>query len=1179
MLDPSYLRSIRDGILNRTIEANNNEALPDGLVGLYDKELFPPTMKWKERRELLYFFLVFALAQKEISTDFAAEILGDEWYNEFDENTSKEEKRLLRVNELIQVHSKRFSSAGGGKYRLYHERFRVYVLQKVSEEDIAQFNGKFIALCEKALKVHSEKDIPEKESYALEFLTTHFYVSAMQGVKECLNKEHAAALKKYAYDQHFWERQIKASKGFEWSKRMLNQMMTWASKFSEDEEVIECALNKVDLYHQEQNDAPRIVQLVADGDIDTALERIEKFGGEDKEGLQRKFILYMLCLMELTLLDSKDKDHAKSSIEKILKHFDEHIPNPFNWNNFFPSFMMFKMAFGWSEMGLEYLKIISRNKEWEYKWIQEKDFFSDLEFEILVEFAYNLSSPKYKCDCLMLIYSKLVFQEKFDFADTIQRSVLDWVKSISEVSVKIESMLDLSRILQENGNVKDSSLINKDAAEIALKMNNNLPKIKALSAISIEMANHGLINETLSLIEETIKCAYRINEIQTRFDAFIFIAYELNKLEDQSRALFLIAEAKKQVFEKNLGSSKEKFRFKLDIIKVLYDLKEHEKSAALLNQLLNDTLTEENTFELRELIVELIRQNQFEKAKSIVAQINPDEKRWVYVDVLRAMQYPNHVLELLSLENQLPISYDVYFEYASALIKCNLIEKASEQIRRIDSYIYKAMICKELINKYMEIKDITKANFYLDELKSIYNSATYKLDIPIIINLLSEAYFSMGDFENAIALNSETLSHLGVQYSIKDINNILRIFCFNYKNQEIDYSIILEQIVEKYFEKNQNLESIEILIGNIKKIESQTRMLVKLRGITKENRFLEKIKNNLSKLVLNRRGGSMKYPIAMNMIDQNLYEDALSIDFEESDGYNSNERIREIIDNKHIEKLCCDEIENENIDYVLNQIDKITDTQNYVDVFLNLFNIIDKRRKIEFFNLLIEKIIENLNHLENIKNRSQVLASLSTVQDRKGNFKESHRLMIEAERAASGNDFFYLSIELAKQKKINEAIEMADNLEFDIWREKVLISMAIELIEFDNFDKAIEILDFIEPQSKYIQIEINGIAASMHRKYGLLDALIKIESIEREILKEKLMSTILETVNVTKINLKTLTYIVKQPKQSINNIKHFLILYFTNQLFFSELPKEKLDCYNRILNIQWAIDIKNQFPS
>jgi hypothetical protein len=89
-LDPSYLRSIRDGILSGNIEANNTEALPDGLVGLYDKELFPPTIKWKERKETLDFFLVFALAQKEISADFAAEILGDEWYKHADEITSKQ---------------------------------------------------------------------------------------------------------------------------------------------------------------------------------------------------------------------------------------------------------------------------------------------------------------------------------------------------------------------------------------------------------------------------------------------------------------------------------------------------------------------------------------------------------------------------------------------------------------------------------------------------------------------------------------------------------------------------------------------------------------------------------------------------------------------------------------------------------------------------------------------------------------------------------------------------------------------------------------------------------------------------------------------------------------------------------------------------------------------------------
>jgi hypothetical protein len=232
MLDPSYIRSIRDGILNGNIEANNQEALPDGLVGLYDKELFPPTMKWRERKETLHFFLVFAIAQKEISADFASAILGDEWFNLHNDDESKEEKRLQKVNDLIQLHSKRLSSAGEGKYRLYHERYRLYILQKVSDEDIAQFNSRFISLCETALEITTEKDISEKESYALEFISTHYFNSAMQGKKECLNKAHADALKKYAYDQKFWERQVKLNKRYLFTRRTINQLSTWALKFN-----------------------------------------------------------------------------------------------------------------------------------------------------------------------------------------------------------------------------------------------------------------------------------------------------------------------------------------------------------------------------------------------------------------------------------------------------------------------------------------------------------------------------------------------------------------------------------------------------------------------------------------------------------------------------------------------------------------------------------------------------------------------------------------------------------------------------------------------------------------------------------------------------------------------------------------------------------------------------------
>ena len=276
MLDPSYIRSIRDGIINGNIEANNQEALPDGLVGLYDKELFPPTMKWKDRKETLHFFLVFAIAQKEISADFASAILGDEWNNLQNEKDTEQDKRLQKVNGLIQLHSKRFNSAGGGKYRLYHERFKVYVLQKVSEQDIAKYNEKFIALCETALETTTEKEILEKEIYALEFISTHYFISAMQGEKECLNKEQAAALKKYAYDQQFWERQILLKQRYLLPKISLDNLIRWSTKFDDKRIILEANLKLIELANKEIKGTSEdyLIELV-NLDFELAISRIK----------------------------------------------------------------------------------------------------------------------------------------------------------------------------------------------------------------------------------------------------------------------------------------------------------------------------------------------------------------------------------------------------------------------------------------------------------------------------------------------------------------------------------------------------------------------------------------------------------------------------------------------------------------------------------------------------------------------------------------------------------------------------------------------------------------------------------------------------------------------------------------------------------------------------------------
>ena len=573
MLDPSYIRSIRDGILSGNIEANNNEALPDGLVGLYDKELLPPTLNWKERKETLHFFLVFALAQKEISADFTATILGDEWFNLHNDNESKEEKRLQKVNDLIQLHSKRLSSAGGGKYRLYHERFRLYILQKVSEQDISQFNNKFITLCESALEITTEKDIPENESYALEFISTHFFISAMQGEKVCLNKEHAITLKKLAYNQQYWNRQVKASKGFEWSKRLLNEMMAWASKFNEDEEIIECALNKIDLYHQEQNDAPRIVELVADGDIETALQRIMAFGGDDKEGLQRKFILYMLCLMELTLLDSKNEVHVKTSVEKLLKHFDENIPanqpDLINWNDFFPSYLVFLMACEWADLGLQYLIIYTRTNDWDADWTLRKGKYNKTQIQLLndcsriferlqrinqhsgkvrermITSLNNFLKPKsqinnqFEFDALrektLSFYNNYEKQKRnlggnnnsqkiIEDQDEVLKEISDYAKIdkldkatalIEEILLPIDRckvFLIIANQLIEQGNLNQADKIIKRALLLANELPKNSLKSIIISQISSVIYRQGKINESNLLINDAFELTLKIEQ-------------------------------------------------------------------------------------------------------------------------------------------------------------------------------------------------------------------------------------------------------------------------------------------------------------------------------------------------------------------------------------------------------------------------------------------------------------------------------------------------------------------------------------------------------------------------------------------------------------------------------------------------------------------------------------------
>ena len=136
MIEPTYLRTIHDGLLSGAIHKDNASTLPIGLIGIYEEAL-PPTSNVNERKEFLEFFAVWALLKKEVSAAFVAEVLG------------KPEKEILHY---IYTYSAWFISSDSGKYQLYHKRLKLYLLQKLGKSEVSKLQNKIITRLEQAIE-------------------------------------------------------------------------------------------------------------------------------------------------------------------------------------------------------------------------------------------------------------------------------------------------------------------------------------------------------------------------------------------------------------------------------------------------------------------------------------------------------------------------------------------------------------------------------------------------------------------------------------------------------------------------------------------------------------------------------------------------------------------------------------------------------------------------------------------------------------------------------------------------------------------------------------------------------------------------------------------------------------------------------------------------------------------
>ena len=1233
-LEPTYLRYIYDGLEKGDLHPDNAAALPDGITGLYEAA-FEESKPARERQKLLETCAIWALLKKEVSAQFVAEIL---------------EVPTQEIVDFIATYSSWFTSPESGKYQLYHERLKVYLLQKLSEQEIAVLHDKLVIRLENAILEQKQDGF---ELYGLEFLSVHYFTTAMltgDGKK----------LISISYDQNHWQRQIKLSKGFEWTKKGLKQVMNWASKFN-DEEIIECGLQMVDLYRQEQNDAPQIVALVAEGDIDTALKRIETFGGNDKEGLQRKFILYMLCLMELTLLESKDKPFRKEAIEKILKHFDENIPvdhSILNWDDFFPSYLMFQIACVFANLELNYLIFYDRTDNWDKSWILENIFNCDKQLEVLISLKFNNSE-------LILIVSVLTKHGKI-------KKALTYISKINQEIYRCEAITNIAYALKNQNKKSEGVLLiqnflfnisNPSNLNILLKLYFPLIEFdmfKELKQIIMKISEFGSPKdkEELAVLmsknretEQAIALSRSINDLKgnqelasyypNKYDsnegsALMNIALEFVKQGKLSEAMDLAENINDEKFAKKYFTFSYQSAAQLKIVKELINQGKIEQSLIIANRIL---LELDKCSALINISEELLRNKNKAESLKILDECYKNTK-----SIMNNYGDRSNILLLISTQ---------FYKHGQLEVSSKILKESVTYLNEIDNYYYKSSSLILMLNELIKLGNEKEVNIMIrDVLKYIYvhkNNDYIKKAIEQISILLLNVWSI-----------EETLNFIFIHGQQEELNfltkNIFQKLIINKKlnlteSTQITSSIFINTI-KNNFTLKQNDRNHIILLNIALELKRQCRD-------EQYNYFLNESLNNIKKI---------------NNVKKFHYDYILLVNELKKLGDINNTTIL-------LENLCELSLNNKDLlaDYAVQfaEIGKINNAMIYAEKCIyntewsqsfHIANIARKRislelamqGKLEESLKYVELITDNLYHSNSLSYISTAFAKLGLVKEAASAMHKAHTCALDMsfdkeksialmvisseltkqrrlEEAASAmqealacardiSNYYEkcsvlkdISTELTKQMKLEDALACARSISYDIEKSRALKDISTELtkqmkledagsimqealvcalgIRDNDYARSMAIKDISTEMAKDDNWELAestvinislinhryscwmAIAKNTFLEIGWEYALSKVHNFKNKETKNFYLKGLADNMNPLDCTKKTVLNSCRYYINDIISLEKILQQYALNQLFFENLPEEKIQRINRTLNIQWAIDIKNQLPN
>jgi tetratricopeptide (TPR) repeat protein len=278
--------------------------------------------------------------------------------------------------------------------------------------------------------------------------------------------------------------------------------------------VLDAALGLVDLQYEKANSAKQIVELVRTGKTDQALQWMENYDGcaypiNDEFFYWKKVVLYIRCLIELTLLKEPQETINREALEKIINHWDDHVPidkSLVYWEDNLSPWLVFLLATEMHKEGIDYTILYRYATEWDIHWINEKGPYTPEQIEVLL---YALDSIKWERD------------KQWAYEKLINALLLQGETQLAEEIATDHQIEIKDSIRDKEDRTKDSGLSEfysawKNDAGLEEDQTNPLGRIFALFRLAIALKENGNIVEAEDNLQKALTLIREIKDQKLR---------------------------------------------------------------------------------------------------------------------------------------------------------------------------------------------------------------------------------------------------------------------------------------------------------------------------------------------------------------------------------------------------------------------------------------------------------------------------------------------------------------------------------------------------------------------------------------------------------------------------------------------------------------------------------------